>query len=65
MVFKQDYIIKNYAPMLGNYADEKAKYNYNEVISNTAGGVSSSSSEAAAPTPMIKKKAKKEEEGGC
>jgi rhodanese-related sulfurtransferase len=63
--FVQEYIIKNYAPMLGNYSAEKAKYNYKELISNTAGGAGASSSEVVAPTPIIKKKAVEEEEGGC
>jgi rhodanese-related sulfurtransferase len=63
-----EHIIKEYSPMLGNFLDEKAKYDYKEIISNTAGGASASSSSSDvsdAPTPIIKKKASKEEEGGC
>jgi len=59
------HIIDEYSPMLGSFSDEKAKYNYKEVIKNTAGGASSSSSSTPTLMPIIKKKAAKEEEGGC
>lgn len=66
-----DYVTKNiidkYSPMLGDYSEEKAKYDYKTVTNNTAGGSSASASSSDnAPVPVIKKKSKKkEEEGGC
>ncbi len=60
-----EHIIKEYSPMVGNFSVEKAKYDYKEIISKTAGGGSVSSSASSAPAPIIKKKAMKEEEGGC
>lgn len=59
------HILDEYSPMLGNFSDEKAKYDYKKVISNTAGGASAASSSSNTPAPIIKKKAVKEEEGGC
>lgn len=64
--YVKEHIIDEYSPMLGSFSDEKPKYDYKEVVSNTAGGASASSSSASnTPAPIIKKKAAKEEEGGC
>ena len=60
------HIIDEYSPMLGDYSDEKAKYDFKKVINSTVGGSgANSSSGSATPAPIVKKKVKKEEEGGC
>ncbi|NPA44562.1 MAG: rhodanese-like domain-containing protein [Chlorobi bacterium] len=66
--YVKNHIIDEYSPMLGSFLGEKAKYDYKEIINNTAGGASASSASndvSDTPAPIIKKKASAEEEGGC
>lgn len=60
-------IIDNYAPMSGNFQDEKAKYDFAKIINKTGGNIKNIENPAPAPAPIKKsgKKQKEEEEGGC
>lgn len=59
-------IMDNFSPMSGAYQNEKAKYNYKEVINNASGGGSNSETKTVAPTVIpVKNNNKKEDEGGC
>ncbi len=64
--YVKKYIIDQYAPMTGDYRNEKAKYDFAKVISNTAGVSSNTSSKSKSPKKITVKKVKvEEEEGGC
>jgi len=67
--YVNDFILKEYSPMTGNFKNENAKYDYAKIVSETAGAGSvatqSSSNKPASSTPIKKKKKKVEEEGGC
>lgn len=65
--FVKTSIIDNFSPMTGNFKDEKAKYDYNEVISKLKGGsisTTSTSVENTETVPVVKKE-KKTQGGGC
>lgn len=63
------HIIKNYAPLSGNYKNEKPHFDYVKIISETAGAggatVSSKTESTPKTLPVKKKKKAAEEEGGC
>jgi len=65
--YVNEYILKNYAPLSGNYKNEKAHYDFAKVISETAGakGTSISTEDNKPKSTPIKKKKKEAEEGGC
>ncbi len=66
--YVNEYIIKKYAPLSGNYRDEKAKFDFAKIIGETSGGkVSSVGSETdkAGTTPVVKKKKEAKAGGGC
>ncbi len=64
--YVKKHIIDQYAPMTGDYRNEKAKYDFAKVISNTAGVSSNTSSKSKSPKKITVKKVKvEEEEGGC
>lgn len=66
--YVNNYIIKEYSPMTGNYKNEKPKYDYAKIVSETAGAGSvntQSSAKKSNAAPIKKKKKKVEEEGGC
>jgi rhodanese-related sulfurtransferase len=66
--YVNEHILKSYAPLSGNYKNEKAHYDYAKVISETAGAGSSvkTSSPTKPTTPPVKKKKKEvAEDGGC
>ena len=66
--YVNEYIINKYSPMTGNYRNEKARYDYAKIVSETAGAGSVGAATAPKPkstTPIKKKKKKVEEEGGC
>lgn len=65
--YVNDFILKEYSPMTGNFKNEKSKYDYAKIVSETAGAGSAATQSTAKKsnaTPMKKKK-KVEEEGGC
>ena len=67
--YVNDYIIKQYSPMTGNFRNEKPKYDYAKIVSETAGvgsvGSQTTSVGSSKKAPTKKKKKKKEQEGGC
>jgi len=66
--YVNDYIINSFAPMIGNFRDEKAKYDFAKIISQTSGGkVSAAGSEGDKPAnaPVVKKKKEGKSSGGC
>ncbi len=65
--YVSEHILKNYAPLSGNYKNEKPQYDYAKVISETAGAGSTSKSTDLKPVdlPVKKKKKHVEESGGC
>ena len=64
--YVNDFILKEFTPMTGNFKNEKAKYDFVKIVSETAGAGSgitqSSKSSKLAP---VKKKKKKMQDGGC
>jgi len=60
-------IIDNFSPMSGEFRNEKAKYNYKEVINNASGGgTNTETATTTAPTVIpVKNNKKTESEGGC
>jgi len=60
-------IIDDYSPMTGNFSDEKAKYNFKEVINNTSGVQSNNNKSKKESTEdvIIIQKDNTKEEGGC
>ena len=66
--YVNEHIIKNYAPLSGNYKNEKAHYDFAKVVNETAGSKNSSIESNNDDKPKIlpvKKKKKEAEEGGC
>ncbi len=64
--YVQSNIIDNFSPMSGAYLNEKAKYNFKEVINNASGGGSNTESVTTTPTVVpVKNNTKKESGGGC
>lgn len=67
--FAKANIIDQFSPLSGNYRNEKAKYDFAEIVRRTAGntvGASETQKNAEAPTIVIpKKKQAQEEVGGC
>jgi hypothetical protein len=62
------YILKTYAPLSGSYKNEKAKYDFAKIISETAGGSNAATdtkNDEPKPLPLKKKKKEVEESGGC
>lgn len=65
--YVNEYILKNFAPLTGNYKNEKAQYDFAKVISQTSGGKSKATgteNEKPANLP-VKKKKKEASSGGC
>jgi rhodanese-related sulfurtransferase len=65
--YVNNYIIDQFAPLTGNYRDEKARFDFAKIIGQTSGGGAvSTSTESAKPanTPAPKKKEAKSS-GGC
>ncbi len=65
--FIQSNIVENFAPMSGKYDDSRAYYDYNKIVSQTAGASvgSSSTAKPKKAAPVKRKKKAAEEEGGC
>jgi rhodanese-related sulfurtransferase len=60
-------IIEDFAPMSGNFRDEKPKFDFAKIISETSGGKVSSGTETNNPgiIPAVKKKKEPKSGGGC
>jgi len=65
--FVKPHILDTYSPETGDYLNEKPKYDFAKVVSQTSSGSSSSTgSTTSKKAPVKKKKTKRaEEEGGC
>ncbi|MFN8256589.1 MAG: rhodanese-like domain-containing protein [Bacteroidales bacterium] len=66
--YVNDNIINKYAPLSGNFKDEKANSDFAKIISQTSGSnVSNSASANDKPTnaPVVKKKKEAKSGGGC
>jgi len=61
-------IIKQYAPLTGNFRDEKAKFDFAKIIGETSGGnvgTASTETDKASTAPVVKKKKEAKAGGGC
>ncbi len=60
-------IINRFSPMSGSFREEKAKYDFARIISQTSGGKSTAvgNENKTANTPVIRKKTSKSTGGGC
>jgi len=61
-------IIKKYSPLSGSFRDEKAKYDFSKIISETSGGkvtAPAGEGEKTGITPVVKKKKEGKSSGGC
>jgi rhodanese-related sulfurtransferase len=66
--YVNEFIINQYAPMTGNFRDEKAKFDYAKIIGETSGSnvkTTNSENEKASNMPVIKKKKEGKSSGGC
>ncbi len=64
--YVNEFILNDYKPMIGDFRNEKPKYDFAKIVAETAGAGSTSSKSANTSAPTIKKKKKKKsEEGGC
>ncbi|MEN8120873.1 MAG: rhodanese-like domain-containing protein [Bacteroidota bacterium] len=64
--YVNNFILKEYTPMTGNFKNEKAKYDFAKIVSETAGaGSGTSSSKSSKKAPIKKKKKKAGADGGC
>jgi rhodanese-related sulfurtransferase len=64
--YVRENIIDKYAPMSGNYRDEKAKFDFAGVIGQTGGNQSTGPVSEKSPTsPVAKKKKEPKSSGGC
>jgi rhodanese-related sulfurtransferase len=64
--YVNQYIIDKFAPMSGNFRDEKAKFDFAKIIGQTGGNQSTlSATEKSAKTPVLKKKKEAKSSGGC
>lgn len=64
--YVRENIIDKYAPMSGNYRDEKAKFDYAWVIGQTGGNQSLAPAiEKTQTSPVAKKKKEPKSSGGC
>jgi len=64
--YVNDFILKEYTPMTGNFKNEKPKYDFAKIVSQTAGaGSGTTSSKSSKKAPIKKKKKKAGADGGC
>lgn len=66
--YVNEFIINKYAPMSGNFRDEKAKFDFAKIMGETSGSsVQNSNMEGEKPAnaPVVKKKKEGKSSGGC
>jgi rhodanese-related sulfurtransferase len=66
--YVNEFIIDKYAPMSGNFRDEKAKFDYSKIIGETSGinvNATNTENEKPANAPVVKKKKEGKSSGGC
>jgi len=64
--YVNDFILKEFSPLTGNYRNEKAKYDFAKIVKETAGAGSTTSTSKSSKRKLVKKKKKKSGvDGGC
>ena len=64
--YVNDFILKEYTPMTGDFKNEKPKYDFAKIVSETAGaGSGTTSAKSSKKAPIKKKKKKAGADGGC